>query len=68
VEPEQLIPDISRWFAWLKLISVKLFNVVNNPFNIFKFVWRVKGDISGTDWKSQLLPDFCSFVKSNCGL
>lgn len=27
----------------LRLISVKLFNVVNNPFNIFKFVCRVKG-------------------------
>lgn len=27
----------------LRLISVKLFNVANNPFNIFKFVCRVKG-------------------------
>lgn len=42
LEPEQLILAIFRWFALLRLISVKLLNVVNNPFNIFKFVCRVK--------------------------
>lgn len=60
VEPQQLILAISRWFALLRLISVKRFNVVNNPFNTFRFVGRVKaGGRSGTDWKSQLLLDFC---------
>ena len=54
-----MILAISRWFVLLRLISVKLFNVVNNPFNIFRFVCRVKGGRSGTDWKSQLLLDFC---------
>lgn len=38
-----MILAISRWFALLRLISVKLFNVVNNPFNTFRFVCRVKG-------------------------
>lgn len=37
-----MILAISRWFALLRLISVKLFNVVNNPFNTFRFVCRVK--------------------------
>jgi len=59
VEPEQLILVTSRWFALLRLISVTLFNVVNNPFNIFRFVCRVKGGRSGTDWKSELPLDFC---------
>lgn len=59
MEPEQLIFAISRWFALLRLIPVKLFNVVNNPFSIFKFVGRVKGGRTETDWKSQLLLDFC---------
>lgn len=39
-----MILALSRWFALLRLISVKLFNVANNPFNILKFVCRVKGE------------------------
>ena len=54
-----MILAISRWFALLRLISVKLFKVVNNPSNIFRFVCRVEGSRSGTYWKSQLLLDFC---------
>lgn len=61
-------PSYIQMVSSLKLISVKLCNVVNNPFNIFKFVCRVKGGRYGTDWKSQRLLDFCRFVKSNCGL
>lgn len=42
-----MIFAISRWFALLRLIPVKLFNVVNNPFSIFKFVGRVRGEELG---------------------
>lgn len=48
VEPDQLILAISRWFALLRLISVKQFNIINNPFNTFKFV-QGKGGRTGTD-------------------
>lgn len=52
-------PSYIQMVSSLRLISVKLFNVVNNPFNIFKFVCRVKGGRYGTEWKSRRLPDFC---------